>query len=360
MNKIKLVLADTDESYLKSLADYLSAYFGDKFQLSYFTQYGFLLDYINHEPTKVDILLICPSLFDLLPKENTKAAIIILSDDQLEDDYKNYDIINKYQSGERIASSLISSYIKNSSEKVFTGSGVEETSVIGVFSASGGVGKTCISVAAALLSGSENRKTFYLNMESASSTPMFFDCSNSQNLSYIYYYIKENAKNIDLRIETATNKDILSNVYYFCPPECSYEWEDISLDARIDLISRLKGIGQYERIFIDMNSCIDSKNIGVLNYCDKIIMVIEDEASITKLESIIKELSRTEDNHFLNKMILVLNKYSTQVAQNVLDYPILCRIPLTVPLLACNQGRYCFQLNSSFGYSIKSLIEQYL
>lgn len=360
MNKIRMVIADSDEAYLEKLADYLIFHFGETFQLSYFTQFEYLQDYLAEAFREIDVLLVCENFYEKISEKEQIREILILSEATMNEKYSKRAVVDKFQSGDKIANVVLNHFVNSTVGNHFLAGRASKAKVIGTFSAAGGVGKTSIAVAAANLCSEGGNRIFYLNMETMPSTPLFYECVNPQSLSYLFYYLKEKAPNISMRIEAAKCFDPLQNVYYFCPPEQGFEWDEVKPNEITELINRLKMSGQYDYIFIDLDSTEGSKNIAALESCDKILFVFENGLSSDKTEFFIQEAARQNQfKKLIDKMIFILNKAEGGETLESEHFPIHYRIPFCVPHLIQYQKKYCLQMTGTFASVVKKILEDF-
>lgn len=313
MPKLHLIIADNDEAYVESIINYIINNYSQRFQVSSFTKEEYLLNYLSDNKRNVDILLICPEWYtDSIPKEKIYTPII-LSGGMVINEIMDCEIVNKYQRGDKLVSSIMNCYAEKNPNKYFIEDRDKKTKVIAVYSPIGGVGKTSIATGSSMNSAENGKSVFYLNLENIQSTPSFFYCESSQNLSNMLYYIKERKKNNTLKIEGIKCVDSGYNIHYFTPPDSVIDLNETSSDDIQYLIHQLKITNNYDVIFIDMSSNIDERNISILRASDRVILVLsQDDVSITKINSFMHELeilSKRNNLDISEKITIVLNKY---------------------------------------------------
>ncbi|SHK07409.1 AAA family ATPase [Paramaledivibacter caminithermalis] len=321
MAKLRLIIADNDKAYVESVSNYIINNYSHRFQINSFTEEQYFLDYISKNNINIDILLICPQWYtDLIPKEKICISMI-LSEGIFNDEVIDCEVINKYQRGDKLVSNIINSFVEKNPNKYYIEHNSKRSKVIAVYSPIGGMGKTSIAIGSCLKSAQEGRSVFYLNLENIQSTPRFFDCESSQNLSNILYYIKEKKKNITLKIEGIRCKDSQYNIHYFTPPDSCIDLNETSINEIQYLINELKTTNDYDDIFIDTTSILDEKNKSVLMLSDQVILLVgQDDLSMTKLNLFVRELdilSKRNDLDLSNKITIVLNKYIKGKAQQI-------------------------------------------
>lgn len=313
MSRITLLIADYDELYVESLVNFLMANYSRRFQINSFTKPEFLYTYLLTEGNKADILLIDPEIdLEEIPLSNVK-TILIMAYGQGVNEIKGHKSINKYQNADNFVSSILAAFSENGHEFALSASDGKASRVISVYSPVGGIGKTSICAALAINMSASGHKVFYLNMESTPSTNCFFHDKNDSNLSTVLFCIKGNSQNTGLKMEGAKCFDSTNGVYYFAPPDSTFELEEMQPEELKTLVDLLKSSGQYEYVFIDHSSNITRNNIALLEACDRIIMPLDmdinSQVKFAALKEELKILNQQKSINLLDKTILVLNKF---------------------------------------------------
>ncbi|MCT4563482.1 MAG: AAA family ATPase [Maledivibacter sp.] len=366
MSKIHLIIADKDEAYVDSLSDYLISKHSNRFQVNAFTKREYLSEYISQNKGKADILLLCSEWYtgcDFMDEVNTT---IILSGGMLTNEVMDCEVINKYQRGDKLVGSILNCFAEVNPNKYYISDKDKKTKMIAVYSPLGGVGKTSIALGASIKSAEDGKAVFYLNLENIQSTSNFFDCKNSQSISNLIYYIKENKKNIALKIEGIRCVDSMYNIHYFSPPDSCVDLNEMSIDEMQYLLNKLRLSKDYDEIYIDMSSNLDEKNISILNSSDQIILVIDqDDMSMVKINRFLTELkllSKRNDMNILSKIILVLNKYNENEYINIksgeLDgMTVSVKIPYIFKPISTYEGNYRKDMKVEFKNAIAKILK---
>lgn len=367
MARLKLIIADTDETYIESIADYLMLNYSQKFQVSSFTDKQCLIEYLSGD-NKVDILLIESSLYsDDIPRANID-NVILLTPEKAPSATEDYYTICKYQKGDKIVSDIFNIYAQKGEGEQLSVTGDKNTKLIAVYSPIGGAGKTTIATSCAIQCAQRRLKVFYLNLEDFQSTPLFCDCKGDYNLSNILYYLKDKSNNLQLRIEGTKLIDSEYNLHYFAPPESLLDLQDSKPEELRTLLDEFRSMGQYDIVFVDMSSSFDDRNIAILEACDEILLVLpQDAVSDIKVELFAKEMNILQERRgidFTEKINMVLNKYNSYMALEV-DTAEVCGksieyyIPAVPGMMAIKGNNRLMDLEGIFTESIEELIERY-
>lgn len=368
MARINLIIADTDEAYNEGIVNFIMRNHSIKFQVSSFTRASSLQDYLSQVDEKVDILLISPELYsEQIPADKVRALILLTSGKRAET--TGQDVINKYQHAEKIVSDITGIFAEKYEGQIHVAGGSKTTRVVGVYSPSGGTGKTCIALAASIQCAQNGLSTFYLNLEDLNSSTWFLKEDGEKSLSKALYYIKENNKNLTLKIEGTRCIEPLYNIHYFSPLESALEMEEILPDELETLIRQLRIMGQYDLIFLDMTNSFSSKNLKVLNSCDDIFLVFtQDMLAGAKVKGFMSELSihsANECNKILDKSIFILNKYDMTLptefsALSDIGKAFEVMLPEDLRLKSIKEPNVLDDITIGFGRGIRDLIARFI
>lgn len=369
MTRLKLVVADTDEAYVQNLAEYFMLNYSQRFQIDSFTDKAILIEYLSKDDNKTDVLLIDSEMYsEEIPQKNVSTVILLASERTNKEGNENY-FIDKYQQGDKIANEIYSIYAQKDDADVINIKGEKSTKVVAVYSPIGGSGKTTIATSCAIQCAQSGLSIFYLNLEDFQSTGLFCDCKAGKNLSNVLYYIKENSKNLQLKLEAAKCIDSEYKLHYFCPPESLLDLQESKPEELKALIDEFKNMSQYDVVFVDMSSSFDDKNIAVLDASDEILLVLpQDAVSDIKIDLFSKEMDILKERKgidFSDRINLVLNKYNSYMALEV-ETACVCGnsieyyIPAVPGMMAIKGNNRLMDLQGHFTESIDELIERYI
>ena len=240
--------------------------------------------------------------------------------------------------------------------------------MITFYSPCGGAGKSTLAVGTSVQCAQNNMSTFYLNFEKFPSTGLYFDSNNSsQNFSNILYYLKENNKNLSLKIEGSRSIDRSTGVHYFSPPENVFDIDELSPDEAKKLVGQLIKMACYDVVIMDISSELNDVNISVLECSDLVYFVLPyDTVSKHKLEMLMKGfeiLSKREGIHFLERAQLILNKCINSGLSDLVNLvlngkPAFLHIPYIKGLDASFGTEYLADLDNPLGNSINQIVQR--
>lgn len=364
MSKTRILIADPDKDYNKSLADYLIYHFPQSIEVDSCSDEALLNKYIKGQETKIDLLLLNEN-FKSIYGEIPEQIMVITLTEKKKIFCENRKSICKYQCGDEIANQVLSFY----AGKIMGGSFIYHDSkrsrVVAVYSSSGGVGKTTLAIGLSIQTAWEGKNVFYLNLEDISSTELYLGGEQESSLSNVLYYLKHNKKdNMFTKIEAAKCIDPVYRISYFKRPDSLRDIRENLAEELGLLVEQLASSGQYERIYIDMSSCFDGNSISVLGTCDDILLVYTPEA-VTKVKTriLFEELTKLEKSKNINltdKVSFILNMCEESISAEKFAIPCFgnsqnISIPKFPGLLVPYLDRFKPDLDGAFGTTLYKL-----
>ena len=305
MSAIKLLIFDADKEYANNLSDFLVHNFSQYFnvcQCSSKSEIGLVIDTFSP-----DIMTVSDDLYEYSSSIFNK-KIAVLSNGM----HQNVGCasIYKYKNANNIAGDLMGLVDFN----VYVDSdNYSDTSVIMLYSAAGGSGKTTLALLLAQAYADQAKKVFYLNLEGYHSTTLFLKGQSSSNFSQVLYYLKNGDINLASRVRTLRSIDESTNIYYFEPSKNIMDTSELDATDIKLLIKAIKDSDQYDFIIIDSPSIINSSSVTLLKESNKVVLIstgtnISLHKTETFLTFIDKIANSEHQEHTRDKIYLVCNK----------------------------------------------------
>lgn len=317
--RLNLTIADSDELYLDRLVSFLTGGYSQRFQIDSFSNSEHLLRFMQESSKITDILLISTDIYtSQLPQDKYK-TLIILSDDRLTEETKLFQRVKKYQHGDRLAGAVISIHSQDMDD-ILVPDNKGRTKAVAVYSPQGGSGKSTLAACLSIQAAAEGLRAFYLNLESIPSTSLFFNCEGKGSLpdmSNALYFLKDNVKNLSLKLEGTRYVDNSSKVHIFIPSENSFDIDEMLPEELQKLILQMKAMDYYDIVFVDMSSSLSRQNAAVLDVCEEVFVVaVQDvmlEHKLGLLEKQLKTVFYKESRLPKEKFTFILNKFGGNV-----------------------------------------------
>lgn len=364
MAKINIVLTDTDELYLNRLADYLIEK-AESFNVSSFNSPTILNDFLANKNNKVDILIIPLDFVNDSIKKLDITAKIILSEGEY-DKLEGFEYVNKYQKADKFISDILLIFAEKTGRTDAVSRGNKKTKMIALYSPVGGSGKTTLALALATLCAGSGFIVFYLNFEKLDSSRAFFTEAPHGNMSDIFLALKTPGSNLGLKIMSNRYSDPVNKINYFNSPDSAMEYNELSEAEVTRLITEFEVLGEYDLVFVDMNSAFDNYNLNILAGCDHILLPFcTDSLSLAKMAIFLNEFRLHERMGSLTpKIHLIANKTDANAgtalqSSSVLDFKeVEGNIPYSHVLADIKNISYVGNLNQTALASIVNIIVQ--
>ncbi|HBV98707.1 MAG TPA: hypothetical protein DEF36_16950 [Desulfotomaculum sp.] len=270
MYRLKLVVADSDQDYLKGLCSFLSEEHPKNIRVFSFTRKESLKEHLL-SGERIDVLLVSPDLSCSCDSGQNVGITVILSESGvcLTGEHPS---VNKYQSGDSLLGQVLDLYFQGVSgaESIY-GNG-SDTRIVAVYSPCGGAGKSTIAVNLAAQASLLGNSVFYLNLEPYSSSQYMLVSQGQKCLSNIFLYLNEESL-LPEKIRSFKVRDMKYNVDFFLPPESAAELSGLDREATGSLLQGMRRVGLYDLVVIDIDPPLSEKNISVLENCDGILLL---------------------------------------------------------------------------------------
>ena len=297
--KVKLLIATDDTDYAEHLSNYIAEHYSDAITVTVCTMKERLKEVLRAQ--SFDIALFEP----LMLKDADLGAIalpIALKTDESSEELVQTSQMIKYQ---RISSIVTSLFTKSAEISKYTiGADAKKANVTAVWSPVGGVGKTTVALAYAAQKVTEGKQVLYLNLETFSSVPAYFD-ESGKSISAVFEMLESSEGNIKMLIRGICQQDSGAGVAYFCRPENFDDMYALSADNIAQLTTVCASATQ--ELVVDMSCLCDRKVRRVFDLSDRVLLVT-DSTPTTQVK--FSQFS-SQNNVFENikeKIIYVSNK----------------------------------------------------
>ena len=310
MVRLNILLADSDENYLAQLANYLQNRHGASFNVNCVTAEKHLRDYLSRHRDTLDILMISPAFAKAL-YAGTQTTVILLCDGRLDSDEIEHPVLDKYQRGDQIASKILQIYLEKNPGRRFINTADGRNILVGIFSPSGGCGKSTLAAGLSAIAHHHGKRAMYLNMEGCESTGAWFPSGCSPSVSELFYHLKEGAPQLSLKLEALSYRDPISRVQSFMPADTLLDFNELT-EADLELLGdELRKAGELDVVFVDLAASVDARNLKIMELMDQVLLVVADDlASQEKVHRFITQiptLERKRNVDYSGKTILIQN-----------------------------------------------------
>lgn len=313
----KLFICTTDTIYAKRLAGLLDRKYGDKTEVSIFSDIDHLSEYIGEH--SVDILLFGEEFEKEASPERWSCPCAILVNQLYEDTEQGIKKIARFQRGDKLFHEILELYSDGGKVKlIHTASQGGNQGKIYVFAAAaGGVGTSTVAKAYAKKCA-VYEKVLYLNFS------MLNDQRNNEG---------QNRGLSDILIALKSRRDILSiklmssvmetedRFYTYAACKNPLELYEMDEENMENLIIKMKALDEYQKIIIDIGTELGKTALVLYRMADQLVYIrgksFVEERKFRRLCEIFQYLEEKEQFHLFRKMLVYRNK---TVKKELTDY----------------------------------------
>lgn len=315
MNPIKLALVVREEEYIEPFLHYVhTSEYERSLKVIAFSKAESFNCYLNQVGNEVDAVLGESSF--LQEEEVTKHPNIrwvLLGESDTLKLLPPLPQLDKYQSLHQLLMTLVEIIRGGHERKHREG----YTEVIGVYSATGGSGKTTVSLNLARQWAEEGRSVFYLNLETVGSGLVFTGGSKQDGLARLLYDLKaaddrQEVLKTPVSAYACRHPGIQGDT--FAPVDNLDELLEMRCEDTLLLIDYIVDTGMYDVVVIDTDACPDGRIKAVLQKADQIVwLVVDDCEAMRKTGVWLGHLERTRPDFqamVQQKFKFVQNRYT--------------------------------------------------
>lgn len=304
MSKPRIILAETDTTYLFPLQAKLAGEFFEKIELEIITDKTYFTELFS-SPQRVDVLIVSEDLFDPSLRKHNIGKIFLLTErneaEQTED--LGIDRIFKYTSVEEVFSEIVG---KSREALDFAPKAKKATQIILVCSASGGVGKTTVALGLSTCLTKSYQKVLYLNAGYLQAFQHLLENPAPITAAEVYTELAAAGK-IDYNgIKYVIRKEGFSYLPPFKAALTSLGlpfsiFEKIALDA-----AKAK---DYDYIVIDADTVFDEDKTRLMDIADRVLIVTrQNRASVFATNLLVSGISGVNSE----KYVVVCNDFDKE------------------------------------------------
>ncbi len=297
---IKIGIADSDREYVSRLENVLSGY--DDVEIYTYTDPVSIQEYLTD--TRLDVLLFNDDMYFSGIGRQSKLAILLLDETgEVKPELAAFEKVQKYQRISNIYKAIIEQYAGVAGIMDEKSGG--RAKIVTCWSPVGGIGKTTFSMALASRLARDGKRVFYINFETYPSDGAYLEDKLGRGVRELAADLHKDIS-FELKIKGILQEKI-PNFFYMNHFDKVIDFKDTSEAELKELVGVLSEHGGFDYIFIDIDASSNSKNEGVLEMADRIILLGSDDLyAAQKMKSFYDELTNKEMD--LRKYISVRNK----------------------------------------------------
>ena len=302
MGKPRIIIADTDISYIIPIQLKLIDEFFEKIDLEVITDASYF-NRLFSTPQNADVLIVSEELYDGTLQRHNIRHIFLMKEEYEEQQTTdlNTTCIAKYASIKEIFNTITG----KSADVLNTISTNEnqETKVLLFYSEAGGTGKTTLAIGVSACLTKSYKRVLYIN---ASSLQVFQHLiSNPAPMSAADVYTQFSSKGA---LDYDKFKHIIRKEQFWYIPPFKAALMSLDIDYSIygRIISAAKKSGEFDYIVVDTDSGFDEGKVSLFNAADKTVIVIQQNlASIVATNLLFSNINGANSE----KYIVICNNF---------------------------------------------------
>lgn len=297
MGKKSLVVAVKESEYVERLADYIRhSAFGENWQLTAFTNPAALRGFVRGGYA-IDLIVAQPGMLEelgeLAEEVPTVAFVSILGQTGFESE------VLQFQPLPQLLQAFLAAYAERGKQLPRPRAREEGPTVVSLFSASGGTGKTTLAMQLARQADIAGAKSFYLNLEqwhgfgeedggarradeSGGNEVVRADSGNGDDFAQLLYALQSSEQGAS-SVLARRKRHPEWGMDWIAPSGNPDERLSLSAEGAKKLIAAIADTGDYGCIVVDLDSRLDDVHAGIFAISNAVLwLTTPDAASMRK------------------------------------------------------------------------------
>jgi len=268
MAKPRIIIADTDVSYIIPLQLKFVEDFFEKVDLEIITDSEYF-EALFSVPQRADILIVSEDLYSQVMRRHDISHVFVMNEQYEEEQTADLNVnhIFKYTSIKEIFNE-----ITGKSADVFRieERDKQETQVILFYSASGGTGKTTVSIGVSASLTKNYKRVLYINASRLQVFQHMLENHSAITAADVYAKLAAVTDNIYSDIKHVIRKEIFS---YLPPFKAALMSLGLGYSVFEKIIISAKRSGDYDFIIVDADVSFDEDKAELFNIADKVVVI---------------------------------------------------------------------------------------
>lgn len=268
MEKPRIIIADTDISYIIPLQLKFVEDFFEKVELEIITEEDYF-ETLFSTPQRADILIVSEELYSQAMQRHNISHIFVMNEQYEEEQTADLNVnhIFKYTSIKEIFNEITG---KSADVLKIEKNGKQETQVVLFYSASGGTGKTTAAMGVSASLTKNYKRVLYINASRLQVFQHMLENHSAITAADVYAKLAAATDNIYLDIKHVIRKELFS---YIPPFKAALMSLGLNYSIFEKIIISAKKSGEYDFIIVDADVSFDEDKATLLNISDKVVVV---------------------------------------------------------------------------------------
>lgn len=273
MAKPRIIIADTDISYIIPLQLKFVEDFFEKVELEIITEEEYF-DTLFSTPQRADILIVSEELYSQAMQRHNISHIFVMNEQYEEDQTADLNVnhIFKYTSIKEIFNEITGKSADVLQIKTGT---KQETQVVLFYSASGGAGKTTAAIGVSASLTKNYKRVLYINASRLQVFQHMLENHSAITAADVYAKLAS-TENAYADIRHTIRKELFSYI-----PPFKAALMSLGLDYSVfeKIILSAKQSGDFDFIIVDADVTFDEDKASLINIADKVIIITQQTLS---------------------------------------------------------------------------------
>ncbi|MEE1057346.1 MAG: AAA family ATPase [Acutalibacteraceae bacterium] len=296
MPKPRIIIADTDVNYIFPIQLKFVEEFFDKIDIEIICDESYYEEFFS-TPQKIDILIVCENLYDSRIQRHNISHIFVMNEQYEEDQTSDLNLnkIYKYTSIKEIFNEILG---KSSNELKVDVECKQESQIIVVTAASGGVGKTTVAMGICASLTKNYKKVLYINSDQLQTFQHLMNNNTPiTNLEIYSNLLKISRDQVYNEIKHVVRNE---NFNYIPPFKVAIMAVGLVKNIYMDIAVSAKRTGEYDYIVVDTDSVFDEFKLDLFNVADKVIFVTkQNKMSVMATNTLMLNLNGVDEEKYL-------------------------------------------------------------
>lgn len=304
MSKPRVIIADTDISYLLPLQEKMVEDYFDQINLEIISKREYFEKFFQM-PQKADVLILSEDLFstNLYMHDISKMFVLSESSAKKSEDTENIEYIYKYSTLREVFNEIVSKC-----KDVFkVSSGQKEgTRVVLISSANGGAGKTTVAMGLAACLARNYKNVLYINAACIQSFQHWLSNAAPITALDIYAKLMNSTEEIYGQLKRVIRKELFD---YLPPFKASLLSLGVQFSVYERIIHAIRKSGEYDFIIVDTESVFNEDMTSLMHIADKVMVVTnQTRAAVNATQLLVANINGLGTD----KYIFVCNNYEKE------------------------------------------------
>lgn len=270
MAKPRVIIADTDANYIIPLQLKFAEDYFEKVDLEIITDEMYF-DELFSTPQSADILIISELLYDSSIQRHNIPNVFLMTE-QYEEEMTadlSVDRIFKYTSIKEIFNEVIG---KSAVFRNIEGNSKQETQIVLVYSAGGGVGKTTVAIGISAALTKNYKRVMYINAAQMQCFQYLLKNDTAITAPDIYAKLASIKGSIYPEIKHVLRKELFT---YLPPFKAALMSVGVDYSVYRMIAESAKKSGDFDFVVVDADSCFDEEKAKLMELADRVVIVTD-------------------------------------------------------------------------------------